>query len=73
MAKVIEISYRKSQRIQLQQFEPVEVECSIKAEVKEGEDLNKAYTELQAIVIPLVQKEIVALRDAKQTKQELDF
>lgn len=71
--KISEISYKKSQRVQVQQFEPVEVEYIIKAEVSEGENLESAYTELKSIVNELVRRDIVALKAGKETKQELSF
>lgn len=71
--KISEISYKKSQRVQVQQFEPVEVEYIIKAEVKEGENLESAYTELKSIVNELVRNDVVALKAGKEIKQELGF
>ena len=71
--KISEITYSKGQTVQVEQFQPVNVHYSIKAEVSEGENLETAYTELKSIVNELVRRDIVALKAGKETKQELSF
>jgi hypothetical protein len=44
--KIIEISRSFSRKIQLNQFEPIELFCSYKAEVDENDDLAKISHEL---------------------------
>ena len=46
MAKVIEVSRSFSRKIQLNQFEPIELFCSYKATLDEGDDLEKVSHEL---------------------------
>lgn len=70
---ITEITYSKGQTLQLSQFEPTNVHYSAKAEVKEGEDIQAAYTELKSIVNELVRRDVVALKAGKETKQELSF
>lgn len=48
--EIKEINYSRSQTVQLREYEPTNVFFSAKAEVKEGEDLEKAYDELKAVV-----------------------
>lgn len=70
---ITEITYSKGQTLQLSQFEPTNIHYSAKAEVKEGDNVQDAYTELKSIVNELVRKDVVALKAGKETKQELGF
>lgn len=70
---ITEIAYSKSQTIQIEQYNPVDVFYSAKASVAEGEDIQAAYTELKSIVNELVRNDVVALKALKETKQELEF
>lgn len=70
---ITEITYSKGQTVQVEQFAPVNVHYSIKAEVSDGEDIQAAYTELKSIVNELVRNDVVALKAGKETKQELGF
>lgn len=71
--RISEITYSKGQTIQLEQFQPVNVHYSAKAEVMDGEDLNKAYIELERLVNGQVASAVQILKASKQTKQELNF
>jgi hypothetical protein len=57
--KITEITASLGRTIQIKQFEPLNFHASIKAEVGEGEDLNKAFEEIKKIVKDQVAKEIV--------------
>jgi hypothetical protein len=70
---ITEITYSKGQTLQLSQFEPTNIHYSAKAEVKEGDNIQAAYTELKSIVNELVRKDVVALKEAKKTNEELKF
>ncbi|HPY53595.1 MAG: hypothetical protein BWY47_00419 [Bacteroidetes bacterium ADurb.Bin302] len=56
--EIKEITYSLGRTIQIKQYEPMNFHASIKAEVKGGEDLNKAYAELKKIVQEQIAKEM---------------
>jgi len=45
--KITEISVLKSRKIQIEEYEPYNFSFGAKAEVREGEDINQAYAELE--------------------------
>lgn len=72
--KITEIAYSKSEKRMIAgDYEPTEIWYSAKAELKEGDNIEDAYTELKSIVNELVRKDVVALKAGKETKQELGF
>lgn len=48
--EIKEITYSRGETRQLKPYEPTNIHLSIKAEVKDGENLNQAYATLQKIV-----------------------
>lgn len=58
--KIVEITASLGRTIQIKQFEPLNFHASVKAEVGENEDLDKAFAELKKIVKEQVGEEVVA-------------
>lgn len=60
MAKITEITYSVGRTMQIKQYEPINFHASAKAEVSEGEDIDKAYSELKKVVTAQIGKEVAA-------------
>lgn len=68
--RITEITYSLGRTIQVKNFEPVNFHASIKAEVKEKEDLNKAFDELRKIVQIQVKKDVIMAESRKDAPFE---
>ena len=68
MIKITEITFSKSQTIQVAQFEPTNVYYSIKAEVGNTRDIDGAYKMLEKIVEGNVNRKIMQIEAFKKAK-----
>jgi len=61
--KITEISVFKDRKLQVRQFEPFSFGYGAKAEVNEGEDIAKAYSELETFVDEQIEKQTKKLEE----------
>jgi len=64
--KITEITASFGSTIQINAYEPLNFHASIKAEVAEGEDIDKAYKELFGMARKQVREQISEVRDNKK-------
>lgn len=70
MAKITEISVWKSRKIQIEQFEPYDFSFGAKASIDEGEDINKAYAELEKWVDGKIELETLKWKNPQKVVRQ---